>query len=803
MLGFRHRSRATTDGYRLIADLLDERQLPAASSSLGQSRVRGAAVWGSLLAVLAAAGTAGVLLAESAPATVLTASGLILTLGGAIALYFLRPYTRLAAGRRQAAPAARDLLDALEEPAALTTRAGRPVIANAAWLARFGAPRPERLAESDADRDALARLRAAALDGLSDSTEISAGQTRLRLAAAPAQNMLLWRALDLQAITAGLVGLDDLDAILDDPDTGHCLVDPEDEILWISPALARWLCVSAVDDVPQLTRLGLVDRKRDALRGGDGAKLLKRHVALESGYRLIVVTRRLDAFETVDEESALAGALFETAPVGLAIIDPTGALHASNRAFNRIAPGRDSATPDTVFNHMASEDETRMRDLMARLEAGDAPTGAMEISLSMEPPRSGEMHLSRLAARGSDTRFLVHLIDTSRHKSLERQFVQVQKMQAVGQLAGGVAHDFNNLLTAIIGFCDLLLVRHGPGDQSFSEIMQIKQNANRAANLVRQLLAFSRQQTMRPKVLQITDILADLSNLLRRLIGETIELQMIHGRDLAPVRVDQGQLEQVIINLAVNARDAMPQGGRLTIRTRAVGPQDRQVTAYSIMPPTDYVMIEITDTGHGIPEDIRGKIFDPFFTTKSVGQGTGLGLSTVYGIVKQTGGFIFADSEAGQGAVFRIFLPAHTDPVTSDEQPEEQAQEASKDLTGKGTVMIVEDEDAVRLFAARALTNKGYTVMQAHSGEAALELLRQSEDTVDLLISDVVMPHMDGPTLVREARKLCPGLRIIFISGYAEEMFRESVSAGSEDYLFLAKPFSLKQLAETVKDVLG
>lgn len=394
----------------------------------------------------------------------------------------------------------------------------------------------------------------------------------------------------------------------------------------------------------------------------------------------------------------------------------------------------------------------------------------------------------------------MHLIDTTQQKSLERQFVQAQKMQAVGQLAGGVAHDFNNLLTAIIGFCDLLLVRHGPGDHSFSDIMQIKQNANRASNLVRQLLAFSRQQTMRPKVLMITDVLADLSNLLRRLIGETVQLNMIHGRDVGAVRVDQGQFEQVIMNLAVNARDAMDGGGTLTIRTKAVGPDDTLVQNYSVMPLGHYVLIEVSDNGHGIPSEIVNKIFEPFFTTKDVGKGTGLGLSTVYGIIKQTGGFIFVESSEGEGSTFRVYLPVH-DHVPAESQP--QVSAAARDLTGKGTILLVEDEDAVRMFASRALGNKGYTVLQAASGEEGLAIVREEVGNIDLLISDVVMPNMDGPTLVSKARELRADLRVVFISGYAEDVFRKGVGEGSEDFHFLPKPFSLKQLAETVKTALS
>jgi two-component system cell cycle sensor histidine kinase/response regulator CckA len=361
-----------------------------------------------------------------------------------------------------------------------------------------------------------------------------------------------------------------------------------------------------------------------------------------------------------------------------------------------------------------------------------------------------------------------------------------------------VAHDFNNLLTAMIGFCDLLLLRHKPGDQSFNDIMQIKQNANRAANLVRQLLAFSRQQTLQPRVLNLTDALADLSNLLRRLIGEHIELRMTHGRDLGLVRVDQGQLDQVIINLAVNARDAMPGGGRLAIRTRnetLAAPERRDAEE---IPAGDYVAVEVEDTGVGIPPENLGRIFEPFFSTKEVGSGTGLGLSTVYGIVRQTGGFVLVDSTPGRGTTFTILLPRWRG---EDEAPAAAAEASAGDLTGAGTVLLVEDEDAVRVFSARALRNKGYTVLEARSGDAALELLEQAGGRIDLLVSDVVMPAMDGPELMRRVRALLPELPVIFISGYAEERLRRDIDDRA-DVHFLPKPYNLKQLASKVKEVM-
>ncbi|MDP6874929.1 MAG: response regulator, partial [Alphaproteobacteria bacterium] len=377
----------------------------------------------------------------------------------------------------------------------------------------------------------------------------------------------------------------------------------------------------------------------------------------------------------------------------------------------------------------------------------------------------------------------------------------------VGQLAGGVAHDFNNLLTAMIGHCDLLLLRARPGDETFPDIMQVKQNANRAANLVRQLLAFSRQQTLRPKVLSLTDVLAELTHLVRRLIGENIELRIEHGRDLGLVKVDQGQFEQVVINLAVNARDAMTGGGVLEISSANISLQESRNLGNDLIKPGEYVMVQVKDTGKGIKKADLGRIFEPFFTTKlpgtGAGSGTGLGLSTVFGIVKQTGGYIFPESQIDEGTTFSIYLPRHI-PAEDDvsHAGAEEEDERPKDLTGKGKILLVEDEEAVRMFAARALRNKGYTVLEADCGEAALDQFNEENGEIDLLVSDVVMPQMDGPTLVREVRQQRPDLKVIFISGYAEDAFRRNLDPDSE-FELLPKPFSLKQLAGRVKDVIG
>jgi two-component system, cell cycle sensor histidine kinase and response regulator CckA len=316
---------------------------------------------------------------------------------------------------------------------------------------------------------------------------------------------------------------------------------------------------------------------------------------------------------------------------------------------------------------------------------------------------------------------------------------------------------------------------------------------------------------LRPQVLDLGESLSDIQNLLKRLIGEKVKLEVLHGRDLWPIKADLSQFEQVIVNLVVNARDAMPEGGKLTVRTANVTSEDAAELSYKGMPAADYVRIDITDTGTGIPADIVDKIFEPFFSTKEVGKGTGLGLSTVYGIVKQTGGFIYVDSEAGKGTSFHIFLPRHH--PEQDVQPEAAtangvAKEPSTevkprgDLTGQGTILLVEDEEGLRSLNARGLRSRGYSVIEASNGIEAMEALEQKNGAVDLVVSDVVMPEMDGPTLLKTMRDRNPDLKIIFVSGYAEDAFEKSLPE-NQQFAFLPKPFTLSQLIAAVKETMA
>lgn len=408
-----------------------------------------------------------------------------------------------------------------------------------------------------------------------------------------------------------------------------------------------------------------------------------------------------------------------------------------------------------------------------------------------------QVSLGRIATPEGNYAIVAVLHDATELKSLEAQFVQSQKMQAIGQLAGGVAHDFNNLLTAISGHCDLLLLRHDQDDNDFSDLMQISQNANRAAALVGQLLAFSRKQTLRPEVLDLRDTLSDLTHLLNRLVSEKVTLTFSHDPILMPVRADKRQLEQVLMNLVVNARDAMPDGGEIRIETRSQRLDEDLSRDRATVPAGKYTCVRVSDQGIGIPSDKLQKVFEPFYTTKRTGEGTGLGLSTAYGIIKQSGGYIFVDSVVGQGTVFTLLLPAHRDKLPEKEPPAEAIQNTKAMLRDEGVVLLVEDEAPVRAFASQALKLRGYTVIEAGTGEEALELLSNSELKIDLFISDVIMPGMDGPTWVRQARKARPDTRVVFVSGYTEDALDDSAEP-VRNSVFLPKPFSLNDLLETV-----
>lgn len=407
-----------------------------------------------------------------------------------------------------------------------------------------------------------------------------------------------------------------------------------------------------------------------------------------------------------------------------------------------------------------------------------------------------QVTLSR-AGTPEDMHLIAVLNDVTELKTLEAQFVQSQKMQAIGQLAGGVAHDFNNLLTAISGHCDLLLLRHDEGDQNYGDLIQIHQNANRAASLVGQLLAFSRKQNLQLETIDLRDTLSDLTHLLNRLVGEKITLTLEHDPRLSQIRADKRQLEQVLMNLVVNARDAMRGAGEIRVVTQNVSLAAQMRRDRAILPPGDYVVVSVIDKGQGIAPEKIPKIFEPFYTTKRTGEGTGLGLSTAYGIVKQTGGYIFAESEPGRGSTFSLYFPRfHASAAVTEPAPAPQI--APSQAPAEGVVLLVEDEAPVRAFASRALRLKGYTVLEADSAETALDMLCDDELDVDIFVTDVIMPGLDGPTWVRKALQQRPATKVVFVSGYPEDAFDDG-EAAIPDAIFLPKPFSLTALTQTVQ----
>ena len=494
-------------------------------------------------------------------------------------------------------------------------------------------------------------------------------------------------------------------------------------------------------------------------------------------------------------------------PLGLAMTDREGRFLFANKAFRRAA-GLEAIgeIPPFPSDLVVREDKGALADAIRRHAGGSPNSAAIPLRLLASPEESVTVSLAGVRGLG-DAAVLLSLKDTTEETRLKRQVAQATKMQAVGQLAGGVAHDFNNVLTAIIGYCDLMLLRHSPGDSDYDDIQQIKANSNRAASLTRQLLAFSRQQTLRPQVLQLPDVVAEVSVLLKRLIGEKIRLDVKHDRALGAVRADPQQLEQVIINLAVNARDAMLETGErgtLAIATRKISPRDVRAMKNEILPPGHYTALVVEDTGVGIPADTIGKIFEPFFTTKEMGKGTGLGLSTVYGIVKQSGGYIFAGPRDGGGTTFTLWFPSiDASSSASEERPDERTDDSGSREGGseRGTVLLCDDEPSMRRFAAQALRLRGFEVIEAESGERALDCLGEMKVPPDVLVSDVIMGGLDGPAWTRHALERHRGLPVVFMSGYTEGAL-DRVGDSIPQAEFLAKPFPLDVLVSTVERAL-
>jgi two-component system, cell cycle sensor histidine kinase and response regulator CckA len=525
---------------------------------------------------------------------------------------------------------------------------------------------------------------------------------------------------------------------------------------------------------------------------------------------VLLVTQRVAAGLTRSEpEGGDAGfaRLFQSAPFGIATITASGRIAGANTAFARMVldptGGIDDHAVDVLCRDTKTEQRARVAAALDEVVVRRGHSAPLDITTGPKGENGRRIYLSALAQGGRDAAIL-YVIDTTEQKALEVKFAQSQRMEAVGSLAGGIAHDFNNVLTAIIGSADLMLQTHRASDAAHKDIQNIKQSANRAAGLVRKLMAFSRQQTLQPDVLHLGEVMADLRPMLKTSLGDKVDLKISTDRDLWYVKADRIQMDQVVVNLAVNAQHAMAEGGSFTITTRNITERESQKLDYPGFTVGEYVMIEVADTGTGMSSDVMAKIFEPFFTTKDVGKGTGLGLATVYGIVKQSGGYIFPESTLGRGTTFRVYFPREHVENEAEMLAVKAAKKEQKpvDLTGDATVLIVEDEDMVRSIAVRSLSRLGYRVLEASTGVEALQVVADHPGQIDIVVSDVVMPEMDGPTFLKHVRRTNPDLRIIFVSGHTNEAFKTSLDE-DENFAFLQKPFTLQQIGVKVKEELA
>lgn len=784
---------------------------------------------------LGVVGSAGVLWWASGEPVVAIAflAGIVLVGALVLAVLRLRPETEAPDFATPDWSVTFAAIDREDEAIAITDRAGRLVCANTRYTEWFGeSVAPPSLTLPAPAHDAIENAaRAAWRDGTAEVAAMPTAPGVMALdvrRAGRGENHLVWRFLpagddDLVAATAAQVG-GKLGRALSREGLQCALVAPDGQVLAANAAFAARASGRETADLVGtdfVTWFCSDEHERIfyASEGAKGAPVRFVHVPVADPD----VSDAVDPasvpslFLLLDDQAGIgdprAGlpqieALLARLPLGLAMTDRDGRFLFANRAFLRAAGHEDPNLPPPYPSDLViREDKGALADAVRRYAQGAPTSGDVAVRLRAAPEEPVSLNMAAVRGLGEGA-VLLSLKDSTEETRLKREIAQATKMQAVGQLAGGVAHDFNNVLTAIIGYCDLMLMRHTPGDSDYDDIQQIKANSNRAASLTRQLLAFSRQQTLRPEVLQLPDVVAEVSTLLKRLLGEKITLEVTHDRDLGFVRADPVQLEQVLLNLAVNARDAMANvkgGGKLRLMTRRVTAADVRAMKSEILPIGDYTALVVEDTGQGIKPNLIGKIFEPFFTTKEKGKGTGLGLSTVYGIVKQSGGFIFATSEVGKGTRFTIYLPVHVpDPAEEVEAVKPAKAEGRRsEWSGGGRILLVEDEDTVRAVAERALVRQGYDVTTAADGEEGLEALGRivaAGGEVDMVLSDVVMPSMDGPAMAREIRRLRADMPILFMSGYAEEQLRREIDIPNMH--FLAKPFSVAQIVAAVEDVL-
>lgn len=771
------------------------------------------------------------------------------------------------AGRAGRNDLTKALADSGTEGVSIVDPSGRVLYANRAYMDLTGAENPddvrpvERLFTSDPSvADAIYRLAQAIHSGRSHAEEIrvpnaeGAGVRWFRIRSRPLgtkgrqAKLAAWTMADItrdrEKQESAFQSLQHAIDFLDHAPAGFFSSDAQGRVSYLNTTLASWLGYDIAEigadglkitDLVQGTSAALLTNLAPApgevktelldvdLRKKNGTSLpvrLMHRVAFASdGTPGVSRTLVLSRAKSEDKQDALRAAevrfarFFHNSPAAIATVDRAGHILNSNATFARLfgAAADEKGARQTVFSFVPQNERAKLEALLNGILEGKTTPHEVELPLQGQG-REGRFVRFFVTPVEQDSgeegeAAIVHAIDTSEEKKLELSFAQAQKMQAIGEFAGFIAHDFNNVLTTMIGNASLLLVKVRPTDPGFQELNQIRQYGTRAAALVRQLLAFARRETLVPEMLQISDVISDLANgLMRRVVAEKVKIETTYGRDLWPVKADINQLERVLINLAANARDAMPNGGTLKISTTNVTPEESRKFRYDGMPPAEYVMIEVADTGTGIAPDVVSKIFEPFFTTKDKNKGTGLGLAAVYGIVKQSGGFIYVDSEVGKGTAFRMFLPRYvpTEGETAAARDAVQTKAASEakpvNLTGRGTVLLVEDEDGVRRFATHALTMRGFTVLEAADGEEGLEVAKREDGNIDIIVSDVMMPVMDGPTMLKEMRKAnLKKTKVIFASGYSEGLADQ---LPGEEFSFLPKPFDLVGLVKAVKEEL-
>jgi two-component system cell cycle sensor histidine kinase/response regulator CckA len=736
------------------------------------------------------------------------------------------------------------VLDALDEPALVADRTGAPVYANAAYRALaeaasalgesetppaadrlFGGdpvlnPAMFRLARAAANRQARHEiLPPTRIGGRSDPVRFEAS-----VSPAPS-GRVLWRMRPI-VVADATADIEARALFIEDAPMGYFAARVDGSIAYMNRALRAALGFD--DDLAGL-------RLRDIIKE-DPARVLRRDRKATDPSRTPITLRCADGHEApasawpvwaggeneggarafvffgsarTEEASsgtrpAAADSFFENAPLGAALLDGSdpavAAILDANGALMEIAQGR--ASPGVAFADLFDGSDGPAALALRLRQASREP---VELNLATNPPRAAHVYL----ARGADGRGLAYVVNVTEQRELEQRLSQAEKMREIGMLAGGVAHDFNNLLMAIMQNCDYLLRRHPVGDPDYMDLCEINHHSLRAKELAERLRAYARQQTFKREVLDVSGFLAQLHELVRRLLGETIAFDVRHGRDVPYIKADKSQLERVLVNLATNARDAMVGAGKsgsLTIRTARTTAAEARAMGHNPIEDGDYVVIEVADTGCGIKPEDQAKIFRPFYSTKESGKGTGLGLATSYGIIKQSEGFIFFDSTPGKGTTFRIYLPVHEPTAEELEEMAKRERDAAHrgplDVSGRGRILLVEDEDGLRKSIARNLTECGYEIDEAEDGEEGLERLSSNPGLYDLVISDVTMPIMSGPEMLQSASaEMIGGAKVLFLSGYAPESFARMLENYPVSYM--SKPVGLQPLAQRVKELLA